>query len=102
MFFSCQVTEIERNSHELWLLDIGCNNHMTGNKDLFTSLYSYVTSKIKLGDDYQKKVLGKGVIFLLTKEDEKKYIHGVYYVPGLRNNLMSVGHMNEHGYRVIF
>ena len=63
---------------------------------------SSITCQIKLGDDYQKKVLGKGVILVLTKQDEKKYIHDVYYVPGHRHNLMSVGEMNEHGYRVIF
>jgi transposase InsO family protein len=102
MFFSCQVTEEASNNHDLWLLDSGCNNHMTGNKDFFSSLDSSVTSQIKLGDDYQKKVLGKGVVFVLTKQDEKKDIHDVYYVPGLRHNLMSVGQMNEHGYKVIF
>jgi hypothetical protein len=102
MFFSCQVTEEARNSHDLWLLDSGCNNHMTSNKDLFSNLDNSVTSQIKLGDDYQKKVLGKGVIYILTKQDEKKDIHDVYYVPGLRHNMMSVGQMNEHGYKVIF
>jgi hypothetical protein len=102
MFFSCQVTEEASNNHDLWLLDSGCNNHMTGNKDLFSSLDSSVTSQIKLGDDYQKKVVGKGIIYVLTKQDEKKDIHDVYYVPGLRHNLMSVGQMNEHGYKVIF
>ena len=62
----------------------------------------FVTSQIKLGDDYQNKVLGKGVIYVLTKQGEKKDIHDAYYVPGLRHNLMSVGQMNEPGYKVIF
>jgi len=61
-----------------------------------------ITSQIKLGDDYQNKVLGKGVIFVLTMKGEKKDIHDVYYVPSLRHNLMSVGQMNKNGYRVIF
>jgi hypothetical protein len=102
MFFSCQVTEQENNNHDLWLLDSGCNNHMTGNKHLFTSLDSSVTYQIKLGYDYQNNFLGKGVIYVLTKKDEKKDIHYVYYVLGVRHNLMSVGKMNEHVYRVIF
>jgi len=102
MFFSCQVTEVERNSHEIWLLDSGCNNHMTGNKDLFSSLNIFITSQNKFGDDYQKKVVGKGIIYVLTKQDEKKDIYDVYYVPGLIHNLMSVGRMDEHGYKFIF
>jgi hypothetical protein len=75
---------------------------MTCNTYFFSSLYSSVTSQIKLGDDYQKKVARKGIIFVLTKQDEKKDIHDVYYVPGLRHNLMSVCQMNEHGYKFIF
>jgi hypothetical protein len=54
-----------------------------------------------MGDDYQKKVAGKGIIYVLTKQDENKDIHDVYYVPGLRHNLTSVGEMHEHGYKVI-
>jgi hypothetical protein len=56
---------------------------MTCNKDMFSSFDSSVTSQIKLGDDYQNKVAGKGIIVVLTKQDEKKDIHDVYYVPGL-------------------
>jgi hypothetical protein len=63
---------------------------MTGNKYFFSSLDISVTSQIKLGDDYQKKVVGKGIISVLTKQKEKKDIHDVYYVPSLRHNLMSV------------
>ena len=37
---------------------------MIGNEDLFSSLDSSVTSQIKLGDDYQKKVLGNGVVYV--------------------------------------
>jgi hypothetical protein len=69
---------------------------------LFSILDSFVTSQIKLGDDYQKKFAGNGIIFVLTKKNESKDIHDVYYVHGLRHNLMSVGQMNEHGYKVIF
>jgi len=75
---------------------------MTCNKYLFLGLNSSVTSQIKLRDDYQRKFLGKGAIYVLTKQHEKKDIHDVYYVSGLRHNLMNVGRMNEHGYRVIF
>ena len=74
---------------------------MKNNKDLFSSLDNSVTSQIKLGDDYQK-VVGKGIIYVLTKQVEKKDVHDVYYVPSLRHNLMSVAQMNEHVYRVIF
>lgn len=85
LFLSCQVTEDLNNNKDIWLLDSGCSNHMTGNKELFSSLDSNITSEIKLGDDSNVKAHGKGVISVLTKHDEKKNIHDVYYVPGLKN-----------------
>ena len=54
-----------------------------------SSLDSSVTSEIKLGDADQVKSLGKGVVSMLTKQDEKKDIYDVYYVPSLKHNLMS-------------
>jgi len=75
---------------------------MTGNKYLFSILDRSVPSQIKLEYDYQNIFLGKSVVSVLTKQDEKKDIHDVYYVPSLRHNPISVGKLNEHGYKVIF
>ena len=59
MFLSYQATENHCNS-DLWLLDSGCSNHMTGNKSLFSSLDSSVITNIKLGDDSLVPAKGKG------------------------------------------
>lgn len=58
MFLSCKTIE-KLNKKYLWLLDGGCNDHMTGNKELFSSLDNYVKSEIKLGDDHPINSLGK-------------------------------------------
>lgn len=71
MFLSCQALE-ETNKNDLWLLDNGCNNHMIGNKDLFSSVNSCVKSKINLGDDHKVNALGKGTIMVFSKQNEKK------------------------------
>jgi len=70
---------------DLWFLDNECNNHMRGN------------SKITLGDDSQVKALGKGIVFVLTKQAQNKYIHNVYYVWNLKHNMISVVKFMEHG-----
>jgi hypothetical protein len=44
------------------MLDNGWNNHMIGNKNIFSSIDSSIQSKITLGDDYHVKALGKGVV----------------------------------------
>jgi hypothetical protein len=57
MFLSCHKTE--QQPKDLWLLDSGCNNHMTGNKDLLSCIDSSISSDITLGNDYLVKVQGK-------------------------------------------
>ena len=90
MFLSHQATEEHCNSY-LWLLDNGCNNHMTCNKSLFSSLASSVVMNIKLGDYFIVPANGKGNVLVLTKKNEKKCIHDVFYVPHLNVNLISIG-----------
>ena len=90
MFLTYQATE-KHCSTDLWLLDIGCKNHMTGNKSLFSSLDSFVVMNIKLGDGFLVPAKGKGTIHVLTKQNEKKFIHEVFYVPPLNVNLISIG-----------
>lgn len=101
MFLSCQETQEARN-YDLWLLDSGCNNHMTSNKKLFSSLDNSVKSEIKLGDYHYVNVVGKGTISILSKQKEKKNIPNVYLVPGLKHDLMRVGQLSLNGYEVIF
>jgi hypothetical protein len=72
MFLSCH--KIEEQHKDLWLLDSGCNNHMTGNKDLLSCIDSSISSDITLGDDSLVQVQGKGTVPILTKQDVKKDI----------------------------
>jgi sarcosine oxidase delta subunit len=100
MFLSCHKTKEQHK--DLWLLDNGCNNHMTSNKDLLSCMEFSILSDITLGDDSLVKVQGKGTVPILTKKDVKKDIHDVYHVPDLKHNMLSVGQLVEHGYKVLF
>ena len=40
-----------KESSESWLIDNGCTNHMTHDKDLFMELRSTNTSKVRIGND---------------------------------------------------
>jgi hypothetical protein len=100
MFLSCHKSE--EQPKDLWLLDSGCNNHMTGNKDLLSCIDSSISSDITLGNDSLVKIQGKGTVPILTKQNEKKDINNVYHVPDLKHNLLSVGQLIEHGYKVLF
>jgi hypothetical protein len=99
LFITCHVAQ--ENASNIWFLDSGCSNHMTGNKELFEDLDTSVKSQIKLGNDNIVEVMGKGAINVITKTG-KKTIPDVYFVPGLKHNLISVGQLTQKGYRVSF
>ena len=57
---------------------------------------------IKLGDDFLVPSKGKGTIPVLTKKNEKKFIHEVFYVPHLNVNLISIGQLLQNHYDIRF
>ena len=92
------ASPIERNTIQespcdIWYLDSGCNNHMTGNLNLFFSLDNSVQTHVTLGNNVQVTVLGKGTISILTKQGEHKYMPDVYHVEGMKHNLLSIGQL---------
>ena len=50
---------VETNSEDIWFLDSGCSNHMTGNLALFSALDKNVKSEVTLGTDSKISVMGK-------------------------------------------
>jgi len=86
----------------VWLLDSGCSNHMTENKNLVANFNQSVKTEVKLGIDKTVEVDGKGVVNISTKQGEPETISDVYYAPSLKHNLISVGQLTQKGYRVIF
>ena len=49
----------EEKSEDLWFLDFGCSNHMTGNIAMFSMLDESVQSQVTLGTDSKVSVMGK-------------------------------------------
>eukprot|EP00253_Pinus_taeda_P001991 PITA_01991 len=90
------------NSEDIWFLDSGCSNHMTGNIALFFALDKNMKSEVTLGTNSKIYVMGKGEVKIFTKQGERKTIADVYYVPGMRCNLLSIGQLVQKGYIVFF
>lgn len=88
------------NREELWFLDSGCSNHMTGNKEWFSDLEEDFNRTVKLGNDTRMSVVGKGNVKVQVN-GVVQVIHEVYYVPELRNNLLSLGHLQESGLAIL-
>eukprot|EP00253_Pinus_taeda_P009946 PITA_09946 len=100
VLLACNMAET--NSEDIWFLDSGCSNHMTGNIALFFALDKNMKSEVTLGTDSKVSVMGKGEVKIFTKQGERKTIADVYYVPGMRCNLLSIGQLVQKGYNVYF
>eukprot|EP00253_Pinus_taeda_P012184 PITA_12184 len=100
VLLACNMAET--NSEDIWFLDSGCSNHMTGNIALFSALDKNMKSEVTLGTDSKVSVMGKGEVKIFTKQGERKTIADVYYVPRMRCNLLSIGQLVQEGYNVYF
>ena len=66
---------------------------MTGNKNSFVRLDKQIKSSITFGDGRTQEFTGKGTIVVKSKNGFTKYIQDDLYVPGLAQNLLSVGQL---------
>ena len=89
--------ESHSDKDNIWYLDNGTNNHMTGNRDYFTKIDEKITWKVRFGDDSRIDIKGKGSILFASKDGKKKILYDVYFIPDLRSNIISLGQATEAG-----
>ncbi|XP_024013158.1 uncharacterized protein LOC112087473 [Eutrema salsugineum] len=89
--------ETSSDGDHIWYLDNGASNHMTGDRTYFKRLDETITGKVRFGDDSRIDIKGKGAILFITKNGEKKILADVYYIPGLKSNIISLGQAIESG-----
>jgi hypothetical protein len=85
---------------EGWYLDSGATHHMTGCVRHFADLDRSVRGSVKFGDESAVEICGIGSVVFVAKTGEHKLLHGVYYIPALRNSIIGLGQLDEGGSRV--
>ncbi|XP_073103300.1 uncharacterized protein [Elaeis guineensis] len=88
----------EAPNYHTWFLDTRCTNHMCRKKELFADLDELFRTKVKFANDSTNPVTGKGQILINLKNEDHKYISSVFYVPGMKSNLLSKGQLAKKGY----
>lgn len=76
----------DASDSDVWYLDMGAKNHMTGCCDVF---------------ELDRGITGCGSILFTGKNSEHKLLTGVYWIPKLKNNIISVGQLDEHDSKVL-
>ena len=86
---------------DVWFLDSGCSNHMIETKDWLFDFDGNFRESVKLGDDSKMSFMGRGNLKLLIG-GIIQVITNVYYLPGLRNNLVSIGQLQLKNLTIVF
>lgn len=95
-----RVEEMKSEEEHIWFLDSGCSNHMSGMREWFFYFDNQFSQNVKLGDDRRMMVEEKGSIRLQIN-GTTQVITSVYFVPGLKNNLLSVGQLQQKRLKII-
>jgi hypothetical protein len=74
-----------------WHLDTDATYHMIGWREFFFEFDSGVRGSIKFRDASTMEIKGVGSIIFAAKTGEHQLLTGVYYVPTLRNSIISLG-----------
>ena len=89
------------HSSKNWLIDSGCTNHMTYNRELFRELDTSRVSRVKIGNGQYIAVKESGTV-AIESFSGTKLIRNVLFVPDISQNLLSVGQLLEKGFKVFF
>eukprot|EP00253_Pinus_taeda_P018805 PITA_18805 len=100
VLLTCHIAQDKQE--DFLFLDSGCSNHMTGNIEMFANLDEDVKSEVTTGTDSKISVKGKGRVSIRARNGEQMIVPEVYYVPGLKCNLLSIGQLIDKGYNVFF
>jgi hypothetical protein len=88
---------------DTWLIDSGVSKHMTGQRDILSSLTEKNFPQIlTLGDDYQYPIKGVGESTYKLDSRTLMKMKDVLYVPSLTKNLLSISPLDKKGFRVAF
>ena len=82
----------------MWYLDSGGSRHMTGNKALFKNLFEGKIGPVTFGDGSKSVIHGIGIAEILGLP----IFEYVWYVDGLKANLLSINQIYDNGLNVLF
>jgi len=67
----------------------------------FAELDTSVTETVKFGDGSRVDIYGQGTVLFVCKTGEHRAVTGVYYIPRLNTQIISLGQFDENGCQVL-
>lgn len=72
---------------------------MTGSRSAFSELDTGVRGTVKFGDGSVVNIQGRGIVLFKCKNGEHQALTGVYHIPRLTANIMSLEQLDAEGSR---
>jgi hypothetical protein len=91
----------ESHDTKTWIMDTGATNHMTGSCSAFIDIDTREWGTVRFSDDSAAEIEGRGKVEFLYRNGEHRVFEGVYFIPKLMANIVSVGCLDEDGYQVL-
>jgi hypothetical protein len=73
---------------------------MTGRQEFFADLNFDVRGTVRFGDASKVEIKGVGSVVFQDKTSEQRILHGVYFIPALKNSIISLGQLDDGGSKV--
>jgi len=99
------VTTPEHIDYEKdWIIDSGCSNHMTGDKEKLKNLVEYKGKHVVVTANNSKLAIAHVGDAVVSSQLNLKDVslQNVYHVPGMKKNLLSVAQLTSSGHFVLF
>ncbi|KAG8082876.1 hypothetical protein GUJ93_ZPchr0014g46611 [Zizania palustris] len=84
-----------------WILDTGATNHMTSERAAFSELDTRVHGSMRFGDGSTASIEGRGSVLFKLEDGGHKVLAGVYHIPSLTASIVSIGQLDEAGFKVV-
>jgi len=99
------VTTPEKINYENdWIVDSGCSNHMTGDRQKLQNCSEYKGNRVVVTADNSRLPIahiGKAIVTPRYSPNQVP-LQDVYHVPGMKKNLLSVAQLTSSGHYVWF
>ncbi|VFR03569.1 unnamed protein product [Cuscuta campestris] len=83
-----------------WILDSGCPFHMCSVKEQFDTYQTCDGGAVKMANGARSKIAGVGTVQVRMFDGMVRTLTGVKHVPGLKENLISLGALDSKGCRI--
>jgi hypothetical protein len=84
----------------IWVLNTEATNHMSGCWAAFTKIDTAMLGTVCFSDDSVAQIEGHGTAMFICKNGESWSFDEVYFIPRLTTNIVSVGQLDEIGYKI--